>query len=209
MKKTISIFLFILSTTLSFAQVNFGVKGGANYAYFPDIKDGTLFDITTEPILAYHAGFMSEISLVKNFAVTAEALFSVKGSKVDQSSLGDQVVSKFSTSYISVPIAAKLKLGKLGKFGILGGIEPSFLVSERVKLNDNSWESAEDLSNNFDFSLIGGVDFKFTKLYLGLRYIHGLSSALDVTFTDQNGQSFDDGKNQNRVIQLSAGYFFL
>ena len=206
MKKIVSILVFVLSTTFTFAQISVGVKAGVNYAYFPDIEDGVVLNFATQPILAYHIGAISELSISDRFALTAELLYSVKGSEIDQSTPGFPVVSTFANSYISLPISAKLKLGKLG---ILGGIEPSLLASERVRFNEGSWETANGLSNDLDFSLIGGVDFKLGKLYLAARYIHGLTNALEITFTDQNGEALGNGVNQNRVLQVSAGYFFL
>ncbi len=206
MKKTIAIFALLLSATFTFAQLSVGAKGGVNYAYFPDVENGTVLNFVTQPIIAYHLGAIAEFELTNRFALTAEVLYSVKGSEVNQSFQAFEIVTSFANSYVSIPLAAKVKVSK---FGFLAGVEPSFLASERVRFNDEPWEPADGLSNNLDFSLIGGVDARLGKLYLAARYIHGLSDALEINFTDANGNPIGSGGNPNRVFQVSAGYFFL
>ncbi|MGK0364639.1 MAG: hypothetical protein ACI85O_001697 [Saprospiraceae bacterium] len=206
MKKNLSIFVFVLSTASIFAQINIGAKAGVNYAYFPNIEFSEDFNFTTQPILAYHIGAIAEFDLSKRFAISTEILYSIKGSEIDQLVIGVPTVQTFATSYISLPILGKVKLSKLG---ILGGIEPSVIASERVRFNNGSWQSAEGLFNTFDFSLIGGLDLRIKKLYFAARYIQGLRNALTVSFSDVNGQPLGNGTNPNRVFQFSAGYFFL
>lgn len=204
MKKILSILALVLCSTFSFSQVNVGAKVGLNYANFSDLESPAL-NFTTQAILAHHIGAIAEFDLGERFALTTEVLYSVKGSETRLLTIFP-VFQTFANSYISVPIAAKFKLGK---FGILGGLEPSFLISERIKFGTDAWQPANGLSNTLDFSLIGGLDFRFNKWYIAVRYIHGLADALAINFTDENGQPLGEGSSTNRVFQFSAGYFFL
>ena len=204
MKKFLPIFALLLCSTFGFAQVNVGAKVGLNYATFPNLKSPGL-NFNTQAILAQHIGAIAEFDLGERFALSTEILYSVKGSETRLLTMFP-IFQTFANSYISVPIAAKFKLGK---FGILGGVEPSFLISERVRTANNPWQSARGLSNTLDISLIGGLDFRFNKWFIAARYIHGLTNVLTINFTDENGQPLGIGNSTNSVIQFSVGYFFL
>jgi len=206
MLRFFSTFILLLFASFSFAQISVGAKAGVNYAYFPDVEDGVVLNFSTQAIIAPHMGAFAEFGLSERFAISTELLYSVKGSKIEQFIIFAPSVQTFSTSYVSVPILGKIKLRKLG---ILGGVEPSAIISERVRFNNDPWQTAQGLSNTFDFSLIGGLDVRVKKLYFTARYIHGLSSALTINFTNENGEAIGEGTNPNRVFQISAGYYFL
>ena len=59
-----------------------------------------------------------------------------------------------------------------------------------------------DEIKGIDFGIDFGLAYKLDSgIFLAARYNLGLSNISDV-------EGADDFKNQNRVIQLSAGYFF-
>jgi opacity protein-like surface antigen len=169
---------FLLICHFSNAQLlKIGIKAGVNYANF---KSSTL---QTDALTSYHAGIAVDIKFIKPLSFQPEVIYSTQGASYKT------VVQDFKSElgYVSVPILAKLHLGKT--LSLQAGPQFSFLMSKKVDKSTNS--------NEFDFALAGGLEIMLTeKLFIHGRYTVGL------TDVDKNADF------KNSVGQLSLGYYF-
>lgn len=137
----------------------------------------------TTALTSYHIGLVTQISLGEVIALQPELLYSTQGASYKY--LAQEI--KAELGYVSVPVLAKVRLGKT--LGVELGPQFSFLASKNV----NSATNVKEL----DFGLAGGISVNLTdRLFLQGRYVAGLSEI---------------GKNpdiKNSVGQLSIGYLF-
>ncbi|MEQ3690621.1 MAG: porin family protein [Flavobacterium sp.] len=175
----ITFIVFCSSSTYSSAQTfKFGVKAGLNYANF------TGSDIQTDAITNYHAGIVTEISLVKSFSIQPELIYSTQGASYEN------VVDEYKNElgYISLPIMLKIYL--TDSFSLDVGPQASFLLNKKDEFNLNDY-------NTFDFSANAGLSLKITKsLFAQARYSLGL------TEISKNADA------KNSVVQVSVGLMF-
>lgn len=178
-KLTYTLLLLSICTTISYAQtVKFGVKAGLNYANF------TNSEIQTDAITSYHAGIVSEISIVDSFSIQPELIYSTQGASYENAI--DEY--KNELGYISLPVMLKIHLSK--SFSLDVGPQASFLLSKKDEFNLNDY-------NTFDFSANAGVGLKITeKLFAQARYSLGL------TEISKNADA------KNSVVQVSVGFMF-
>jgi len=183
--KKISLILTIclLGIFTSNAQMlQFGVKGGVNFANF---NNGEIEGVDFNQVTSYHFGLVTEIKLLENLSLQPELLYSTQGSELE--GFGEQI--KNELGYISLPVMAKFYLTS-NRLSIEAGPQFSFLVSERNELDSTD-------SNTFDFGIGGGLSYKITDgLFISGRYIAGLTEVKK------------DADAKNAVIQFSVGYLF-
>lgn len=179
MKKVIlmTVFLFSLQYGVKAQIMKIGIKVGANYANFKSS------DLQTDALTSYHAGLVANFRLGEKFSIQPEVLYSTQGASYKN--VVDEV--KAELGYISVPVLARIGLGKSVTLDL--GPQFSWLASKNVDTNTD----VEEL----DFGAAGGLSLKLTdKLFLQGRYVLGLSEI---------GRNADI---KNSVGQLSIGYMF-
>ncbi len=179
---SIILFAMLLNSSLGNAQIDLGLKAGANFATISDASsNGSKTGFVT--------GVFAGGKLGEKWAIQGELLYSQQGSKFD--------VFNFDLDYLNIPIIFK-RYAILG-FNVQGGAQFGFLI------NDNFSEISEAVqdnleSKNFDLSLSVGLGYDFIfGIRFDARYQFGM---LDVT--SASGYS-----GQNRVFTLTAGYSFL
>ncbi len=207
MKKLFLIGLVALGFTVnSNAQdVDFGAKAGLNFATI----NGDETDRTNMKT-AFHLGGYAEIMLSDDFSVQPELLYSMQGTKIDDSytELGVSVKEEtdIKIDYINIPIMAKYYVSE--GLSLEAGPQFGFLISAEadsdVTVGGQTQSATIDLKDNLkslDFGFNVGIGYKLdTGINFGARYNLGLSNVND---NDQEGL-----KNQNGVVQLSVGYTF-
>lgn len=202
--KKLLLFTAITALALSAAQsqeLRFGIKAGLNVAtiggddYYDDL----------DPRLSFHIGGLVEIPLARRFSLQPEILYSSQGAKYDDDFdiFDDTVEGDLILDYITVPI--------LVKFSIIEGLSAeagpvfSFLVSAEEDHFNNDGEverfDAENDYKSFDAALAVGASYRLNMgVFFSLRYNKG--------FLDINDSEMIILKNQNNVLQASAGYSF-
>ncbi|MFK7048680.1 MULTISPECIES: porin family protein [Flavobacterium] len=169
--------LFFMTFTGKAQLMRLGVKAGANYANF---KSSTL---QTKAITSYHAGLIAQIKVLGGFNLQPELLYSTQGASYDYAL--QEIKSELG--YISLPLMAKIDLGKTLSLEL--GPQFSWLASKKV-----NWQTEV---KTLDFSANAGVSVKLTDhLFIQGRYVLGLTEI---------------GKNadiKNSVGQLSLGVLF-
>lgn len=195
---------------VSAQEVEFGVKGGVNIANFTGDETDDL-----ESKIGFHIGGFAEIKISEKFSVQPELLFSTQGTKMEEKYSEDgfdyDVSAKINTSYINIPIMAKLYVTE--GFSLEAGPQIGFLMSAKTKaeatvsaggITQSGSEEVDvkDQFNTVDFGLNFGLGYKFTEnLSAGARYNLGLS---DIN-KEVEGEAISV---KNSVIQVSIGYSF-
>lgn len=183
MKKILllTVFTVLGFTTVNAQEIEFGVKGGLNFA---NISGDNTKDIGT--VTAFNFGVVSEIHISEKFSFQPELLFSGQGY-----SPGDDTVA---LNYLNIPLMGKYYLTK--GLSLEAGPQLGFLLSAK-----NEKINVKDSFKTFDFGVNVGLGYKLDNgLNFGARYNLGLTN-----INDLDNSSF---KNKNGVIQVSVGYFF-
>ena len=116
---------------------------------------------------------------------------------------------KKTLSYLDIPISIQYAVSE--KFGIQGGLQPSILLSAKVKNNQATQDAYElpetedvkDYYSGFDLALsLGGIYALNEKLALQLLYQHGL---LKIAKYEESGADITY-KVMNQGIKLSVIY---
>lgn len=178
--------LFVLSLICGFcftghAQgLEFGVKGGANFA---TITDG----INNSNKTGFLAGIFVGIKPSDELVIQPEVLFSQQGTEFD--------ADKFDLTYINVPVVAKYYVFR--GLNLQLGPQFGFIVSDDIEnATDDVIEQLK--AESFDLSAVGGVGFDFELgIRIDARYQFGLTDIVD-------GR---EGKNS--VFSIAIGYNFL
>ncbi|MBZ4190091.1 porin family protein [Niabella beijingensis] len=175
------------------AQFHVGAKAGVNATKI----NGKSFK--EEFQYNYLVGFFAEIGVSKKFSVNPELLYSQTSSTRDTSFKNvlpgfrkDQTKAKLN--YLSIPILANYHLA--GPLHIEAGPQFSILTSSDKNLLENGKEAFK----KGDFSMIGGVQLKFSKLRVSGRYVIGLSNVSDLPQQE---------RWKNQALQLAVGYALL
>src|SRR5688500_11284231 len=125
MKKVFLSFVLAASFLGASAQVQFGVKAGANIANLTgDDAEGS------KSKFGLNAGAFVEIPVADKFSVKPELVYSLQGAKGE-----DDSDEKLNLSYINIPVLAKYNIAE-GFFAETGP-QIGFLVSAKAKDGDD------------------------------------------------------------------------
>ena len=163
------------------AQVQFGVKAGANFANITNSDGG-------KTLVGLNAGALVKIPVTEAFSVQPEAVFSMQGVKYDG--------GKNTLSYINVPVLATYTL-PVGVF-FQTGPQIGFLMSAKAKEDGGESIDIKSALKSTDFSWAFGAGYLIPEVNLGFnaRYNLGLSKLAD------------GSDSKNTVIQVGVFYMF-
>jgi hypothetical protein len=184
-KKAFLLILIINISLSSFAQIKFGVKGGANVVKI----SGQAF--SGEYKYGFHAGGFAEIGLSPQFAIQPEILFNQVTS--DTASNVDEVYQNLfkkniKLSYLSIPLLLNYKPGKI--LTVQAGPQFGILIDK----NKTGIENGKSAFKSGDLSLLGGLQLNLSNFRVYGRYALGLSNLNDIDDKDKwTSQSFQVG----------------
>ncbi len=204
MKKLFTLlFLVCLFSTMSFAQMQAGLKAGVNISNLsgddagsPDSKTG----------FAFGGFFMYQFSPM--FAIQPEAYYTMKGATDKMDFQGTTVDLTYTLDYIEIPVLFKFLIPIQGsgvKPAIFAGPFLGINTTAKVKAEFDGQSQEDDLtdtkSTEFGLQFGGGIGFPVGKGELGvdIRYILGLSTIDD---------SADEADVKNNVININLYYGF-
>ncbi|MES2850445.1 MAG: porin family protein [Bacteroidota bacterium] len=192
---------FILSAVLALFFVSFsnaqgfgvGVKVGTN---INKLQGQSFKDQFT---YGYTAGVFADIKVGKKWSLQPEVLFNqVTNDTSDKFSdlykLNYDKFSKIKLNYLSIPILLNYNLSK--GVSLQAGPQFGILMSQ----NQDLLQDGKEAFKKGDFSLLGGLQLKFSSIRVYGRYAVGLSNINDIDNKDQ-------WKNQS--IQLGIGLTLL
>src|SRR5699024_8719224 len=172
MKKLYTALFLLLSLTLlsnqAKAQVDWGIRGGANFASLNDT------DIDAESNVGFMAGLYLQYPIANSpVVIQPELLYSQKGFELNVAN--NTGTANFN--YIEVPVLAKFNYVLDGSFTpyVEAGPYIGFLVDSNTELNgqtvNDDWEDLKTV----DFGVAVGAGFSYGRLNLGVRYSPGLT----------------------------------
>lgn len=196
MKKFLIVSFLVLTSNIFFAQdINFGIKGGANYS------NASVVSAKASSILSYHVGAQLEFKFAK-FAIQPELQYSVLGADFD----GNFVDSKARVGYLTVPVLAKIYF--LKKLSVDVGPQVSYALNDDIKTTLSGVDLGDVLEvNKLDYGVVVGLTLNITDhLFIQGRGIYGFN---DVIKNPNTGiPQVDSFQVKNRNLQLSIGYNF-
>ena len=178
-------------TQAATAQLNFGIKGGANITKV----DGKAF--RDEFRYGYHLGGFVEIGLGDKLSIQPEVLFNQFQTRADssfknvyQNALSFSNYQDVKLNYLSIPILLNYKLGNI--LSLQAGPQFGILTSQDKTL----LQEGKEAFKTGDFSMLGGAQINISKIRLTGRYAIGLNNISEIS---------DQDKWKNQGWQLSIG----
>lgn len=189
---------FFLFTSLVRAQdktygYGLGIKVGTNINKISGLSFKDQFTY------GYSAGAFADIKLNKNWSLQPEVLFNQVTADTssqfrDLYDLSGDKISKIKLNYLSIPVLLNYHVSK----GIALQAGPQFGIL--MNQNKNLLDNGKDAFKTGDFSLLGGIQIKFSSIRLYGRYAIGLNNLNDIDNKD---------KWKNQSIQLGIGLTLL
>lgn len=189
MKKLFLILLTGFSFAAADAQIQFGLKAGANMATFSgDNQDEAKWKI------GFNGGGLVAIPLFSDFTLQPEVVYSVQGFKFDE----ENQKATFNANYLNIPVL--FKYNNPTGFFIETGPQLGFLMSAKAKSGGVSVDEKSGFKST-DFSWAFGLGYLIPGLNAGIdaRYNLGLSNII---------KEDSEGKLKNSVFQLGVFYLF-
>lgn len=178
-KITLVAIAVVAISTATFAQLQFGVKGGLNLANLSgDVSD-------TKMKIGFMVGGFASYEVNEQLSVQPELMFSQAGCKYD---IGSDTY-KINLNYIVLPVMVKYSFGDIN---LQAGPQIGFLLSA-----EDDGEDIKDGMKSVDFGLNIGAGYQMDKIGIEARYNLGLSNINDGT-----------GEVKTNGIQILVSYKF-
>ena len=196
--RKIILFAAFFSFNFSFAQIQFGLKGGVNVATVRYINPDN-----SKARIGWNAGVLAELPVQDNLLIRPELLYSSKGFAFIARGTSNEGIVKLN--YITIPVLGGYRPNP--KSEILIGPEFGFLR----KAVSKSAGFTEDMSNSyrhFDVGFDLGFAYNFSKVIgAEVRYNYGFKDLENVVYLNDNGDISGQGKNgANSVLQFGLYY---
>jgi hypothetical protein len=175
--------MLLLIKVASAQHVEYGIKGGVNFA---NIKDDAA-DSKADSKTGFHLGGLAHIHLNRSWAIQPEIVYSTQGAEYNS--------GKLKLNYINVPVLAQYMFGD--GFRIETGPQLGILTTSSYKVGNS--ETDIDNFSNADFSWAFGASY-LTHSGVGIdaRYNLGVTDVTKSSSTDF----------MNRVWQVGLFYQF-
>ncbi len=200
MKKIILFIVPLFFLKFTYAQVQFGLKGGVNLATVRYI-----FTDNSKARAGWNAGLLAEMPIQDNLFIRPELQYSSKG--FGFSARGINSAGSVKLNYIAIPVLFGYRPNS--KSELLLGPEFSFLrkaVSKSSGISNDITSSFRRFDVGFDL----GVAYNITKVFgAEVRYNYGFKDLQNVVFINEKGDITGQGKNgANSVLQFGIYYMF-
>ena len=204
MKKLIITAIILATFSTTFAQFNFGLRGGMNLADYSNLEDSS-------KKADYYVGAIFSIQLGNLYTLQPEFTYSKQGTKLN-GTYSDLRSNTISVNYFSIDIANKFKVAKNAHF-IIG---PYFdiVMDKDIKYappSQDDYYYDRYYVTEADLGFMVGFGFDVTKnLTLEARYKQGFIGVIDeIERYYLDGTSYyDEDPHLNKVIQLGITYKF-
>ena len=195
--------LFALTSVQS-QEFRLGAKAGLNVATLGgDSYYGGLGSLGSRT--SFHIGGLVEIPLMGKFSLQPELLYSSEGSDWSFGTLGEDT----KLDFLRVPVLVKFYIieglsAEAGPvFGVLVNAEGTYYDDDGDLVSGD----AKDYYRSFDAQFGIGASYRLNMgVFFSLRYNKGLLNVNEEYRV--LGTTYNSGKNQSNVFQVSAGYSF-
>ncbi|APD08027.1 hypothetical protein UJ101_02528 [Flavobacteriaceae bacterium UJ101] len=187
----------ILISSLSFAQIDFGIKGGLNFASVGDMTSyaNSVFDskVDSDTKTGYHVGAWGRVALpIVGIYVQPELNYTHL--KTEYSNNGDYTLDK-----IDIPVLAGMKILSVGR--IFVGPSFQYLINDDLDISGVRDINSDDFTVGIQF----GAGAQLGKLGVDLRYDTGLNDTESNFVNETTGTSFTVDSRPSQVI-LGVSY---
>jgi hypothetical protein len=191
MKKLALVILAGISFATANAQIQFGLKGGGNFATLKGDK------IDAQTLFGFNAGFYLKLPVVRGVSLQPELVYSTQGADFETT---DGTIHEH-LNYVNVPLL--LKFAHRSGLYFETGPQVGFLATAAAKLAENS-SDIKSAYTSADFAWVFGFGFKVPHSPLGFdfRYNLGLSNIVNQDQTDVPAE-------HNGVFQIGLTYVLL
>ncbi len=202
MKKIFLTIVTLTVLTTSYAQVNFGLRGGLNLSDYSNLQSDKKTDL--------YFGALLSVKLGDLYTLQPELTYSKEGTKLKGNY--DKIKSNtISADFFSVAIINKFNVAD--RAHILFGPYLDIRMSENVDFinndNNNYYNYYESVTNAVDIGFIGGIGFEVSKsLTIEARFKQGFIDTFDLGRVDASNQYYNYNSHKNQVIQLGIAYKF-
>lgn len=195
MKKLFTILTVVtLTTTISFAQAQFGVKAGFNSSVIGSSESESNEMMSSRVGLQF--GGVATIPFTDAVQLRTGAIYNQKGGTIDF--LGGDIT--LAIDYLEVPLDFAFMLGD-GGFALSAGPYFAFLMNSKLKFDGES-EGIDNMKAT-DIGLNFGASFTIQEsMIIDARYGMGLTNLSD------DSTLADDYVELNGVLSVSFAYMF-
>jgi len=173
--KLFSLAILLSVCSISFSQgLTFGVKGGAS------INKLTGKSFKEEFSFGYHVGLFATLGMGGKLSLQPEVLLNqVNQDTASSFSSVYHFKKNIQLKYLSIPLLLNYNLNNI----LALQVGPQFGVL--LDKNKNALQNGQAAFKGGDFSMLGGLQFKLSKLRVYGRYVVGLSDLNDIGNSNQ------------------------
>lgn len=200
MKKILFTILTITILTTSYAQVNFGIRGGLNLSDYSHLDSDKKTD--------FYFGVLLSVKLGDLYTLQPEFTYSKEGTKLNGN------YNRINSNTID---AAFFSASVINKFNVVDRVHIAFGPYFDIRMdeyvdynnrNDNNYYY-DSATNAVDIGFIIGMGYDITEsLTLDARFKYGFIDTFNVERLDSNSQYYDYSSHKNQVIQIGISYKF-
>ena len=199
-------------------QPTVGVSAGANYSqlhWYNTFHFGTQLLPDNDLhrwVPGFQAGLAVQLPVTPSLSLLFNPLFNRRGDAMDNGSSSDK--TRVRLDYLDIPLLAQYY--PFRKFYVEGGPMISWLLKAETAVNGEPTGNSrimDQIYRDIDISAALGLGYQFdNRIAVNLRFVHGLIGALDLEYTDVNGEPLteaEEPKALNQSVQLSIQYVIL
>jgi hypothetical protein len=157
------------------------------------------------PLATFNINLYREYKVNNSFSFLIEPGFIQKGGIVHFGVYSYYLKAKLPLNYLQLPILANIKIKP--RFMAIIGPEFAHLMNRKSKLfiEETGFSSFRD--HFIELSGLIGLEYcLFKKIDIGLRYNHGLNYSALITWSDVQGNHFEQSKVINQYFQFFIRY---
>ena len=174
--KTVLLVLAILTSSISFSQINIGLKFGSNYNFNGFESDS--LNLKLDNAVTFQAGGLVRVK-IKKIHLQAEGLFTGRKGEVYSANGGSGSKINFYSFDVPLIVGYKLIDLKIVKLRLNAGLVPSFNIAKLGDLDKL------DYKDSF-YSAMGGVSLDIPLFLFDLRYQGAIGDYYQLQNVDHN-----------------------
>jgi hypothetical protein len=189
-----SLVIILSNCNLKAQFPHFGFKAGVNIANLSgdDVKG-------VDPLYSYHGGITLRIGLGEVIAIQGEALYSLKGTDLKDS-------SEINLNYLDFPLILRVKMGE--KLRIHAGAQFGMLLSAEEQ-SDGKSVGIKNQFKTIDYSAVAGIEYELPfGLGFGARYMLSLDTIGDDFTEPITNEKVEALDIKNGVLQIFMAFAF-
>lgn len=188
--------------TSSNAQVGISIASGLNVS---NCKFTNYEALSTTTRTDYFLSLAPSYQLNEKFRLLVDFQYSRKGCVLVNSNWPTKYEDRYS--YLDIIPQIEYKLHRFFAIGL--GVNYALVVNEDSKNEKGNWINTKKLETikQSDFGITGKIKGEYKNIFCFVSYNLGLKNIVNITFTDENGNSIATSQF-NRNLQIGLGYTF-